>query len=37
LSISYRALLYKIRDAGLPPNRSTRRREAVLGAGVAAD
>ena len=22
LSISYRALLYKIRDAGLPPNRS---------------
>jgi len=38
LSISYRALLYKIRDAGLPPNRSTRRRtEAVAGAGVAAD
>ena len=26
LSISYRALLYKIRDAGLPSNR-TRRRE----------
>src|SRR5437899_10735856 len=26
LSISYRALLYKIRDAGLPPNRSARRR-----------
>ena len=26
LSISYRALLYKIRDAGLPPNRSPRRR-----------
>ena len=25
LNISYRALLYKIRDAGLPPNRSTRR------------
>ena len=25
LSISYRALLYKIRDAGLPPNRSPRR------------
>ena len=25
LSISYRALLYKIREAGLPPNRSTRR------------
>jgi two-component system response regulator AtoC len=27
LNISYRALLYKIRDAGLPPNRSTRRPE----------
>jgi two-component system response regulator AtoC len=26
LSISYRALLYKIREAGLPPNRSSRRR-----------
>jgi two-component system, NtrC family, response regulator AtoC len=26
LSISYRALLYKIRDAGLPPNRASRRR-----------
>jgi two-component system response regulator AtoC len=26
LSISYRALLYKIRDAGLPPNRSSRRK-----------
>jgi two-component system response regulator AtoC len=25
LNISYRALLYKIRDAGLPPNRSARR------------
>src|ERR1700726_3893764 len=37
LSISYRALLYKIRDAGLPPNRSTRRREEVVGAGIAAD
>src|SRR5580692_8514617 len=37
LSISYRALLYKIRDAGLPPNRSTRRREAVVSAGIAAD
>src|ERR1700758_1840802 len=37
LSISYRALLYKIRDAGLPPNRSTRRREAVVDQGVAAD
>ena len=27
LSISYRALLYKIRDAGLPSNRTVRRRE----------
>src|SRR6266513_1308821 len=26
LSISYRALLYKNRDAGLPPNRTSRRR-----------
>lgn len=26
LSISYRALLYKIREAGLPPNRTSRRR-----------
>ncbi len=38
LSISYRALLYKIRDAGLPPNRSTRRRtEPVADQSVAAD
>src|ERR1700726_4449030 len=37
LCISYRALLYKIRDAGLPPNRSTRRREAAVPAAVAAD
>src|SRR5690349_20705290 len=38
LSISYRALLYKIRDAGLPPNRSTRRRtEALVNQDVAAD
>src|SRR3984885_12838043 len=38
LSISYRALLYKIRDAGLPPNRSTRRRpEAMVNQDVAAD
>src|SRR5581483_3894680 len=37
LSISYRALLYKIRDAGLPPNRSTRRRETPIDQGVAAD
>jgi two-component system response regulator AtoC len=38
LNISYRALLYKIRDAGLPPNRSTRRRvEEIVGSGVAAD
>src|ERR1700684_2726830 len=27
LSISYRALLYKIRDAGLPSNRAVKRRE----------
>ncbi len=38
LSISYRALLYKIRDAGLPPNRVTRRApEPVVGSGAAAD
>src|SRR5579862_9785931 len=38
LSISYRALLYKIRDAGLPPNRSSRRRtETPIDAGIAAD
>jgi two-component system, NtrC family, response regulator AtoC len=38
LSISYRALLYKIRDAGLPANRSVRRRQEVAaGQGVAAD
>jgi two-component system response regulator AtoC len=39
LSISYRALLYKIRDAGLPPNRATRRRpEAIVNQqGAAAD
>src|SRR5438105_8317691 len=39
LSISYRALLYKIRDAGLPPNRSSRRRPEAIDAVevVAAD
>src|SRR6201993_63862 len=38
LSISYRALLYKIRDAGIPTNRSTRRRlEPVSNQGAAAD
>ncbi len=38
LSISYRALLYKIRDAGLPPNRSPRRRpEPLANEGAAAD
>jgi len=38
LSISYRALLYKIRDAGLPPNRAVRRpTAAVADGGVAAD
>jgi two-component system response regulator AtoC len=32
LNISYRALLYKIRDAGLPPNRIARKRpEGVVG------
>jgi len=38
LSISYRALLYKIRDAGLPANRSARRtEEAMANQGLAAD
>jgi two-component system, NtrC family, response regulator AtoC len=38
LSISYRALLYKIRDAGLPSNRANRRRaEKLANTGVAAD
>jgi len=43
LSISYRALLYKIRDAGLPANRSSRRKPepevvpAPPGNGAAAD
>ena len=38
LQISYRALLYKIRDAGIPTNRSTRRRlEPVPNQGAAAD
>jgi len=43
LSISYRALLYKIRDAGLPPNRTNRKRteavvsEAMPSESVAAD
>jgi two-component system response regulator AtoC len=39
LSISYRALLYKIRDAGLPSNRSVRRRsaESVENRRIAAD
>jgi len=36
LSISYRALLYKIRDAGLPSNRTLRRREGA-NTEVAAD
>jgi two-component system response regulator AtoC len=36
LSISYRALLYKIRDAGLPANR-TKRRPEIVGQGAAAD
>src|ERR1700692_4938588 len=29
LSISYRAVLYKIRDAGLPSSRVVKRREAI--------
>jgi len=39
LSISYRALLYKIRDAGLPPNRASRKKlEApAVGTTAAAD
>jgi hypothetical protein len=38
LSISYRALLYKIRDAGLPSNRMVKRRDAESPKpGVAAD
>ena len=39
LSISYRALLYKIRDAGLPSNRTSRRlrTEELVNTGVAAD
>jgi two-component system response regulator AtoC len=40
LSISYRALLYKIRDAGLPPNRSSRRHPGpapLANQGAAAD
>jgi two-component system response regulator AtoC len=36
LSISYRALLYKIRDAGLPSNRTLRRRDGA-NSGLAAD
>jgi two-component system response regulator AtoC len=31
LSISYRALLYKIRDAGLPSNRTAKRRSSEIG------
>src|ERR1700683_2057123 len=37
LSISYRALLYKIRDAGLPSNRVVKRREANSKQEIAAD
>ena len=38
LNISYRALLYKIRDAGLPPNRTSRKISApVVGTSAAAD
>jgi two-component system, NtrC family, response regulator AtoC len=35
LNISYRALLYKIRDAGLPPNRIRREPEAVTSQAAA--
>ena len=37
LSISYRALLYKIRDAGLPSNRTKRQESEAAKPGVAAD
>src|SRR5215470_10981153 len=37
LSISYRALLYKIRDAGLPSNRSPKPSAPVRGPEIAAD
>ena len=37
LSISYRALLYKIRDAGLPSNRTKRQESGPAKPGVAAD
>ncbi|PYX75786.1 MAG: sigma-54-dependent Fis family transcriptional regulator [Acidobacteria bacterium] len=37
LSISYRALLYKIRDAGLPSNRARRRQTEMANTIVAAD
>jgi two-component system response regulator AtoC len=39
LNISYRALLYKIRDAGLPSNRAARRPQSAEppSDGVAAD
>ena len=37
LSISYRALLYKIRDAGLPSNRAIKSRDAEPPKDVAAD
>jgi two-component system response regulator AtoC len=30
LGISYRALLYKIRDAGLPSNRAVKRQQAEM-------
>jgi len=37
LSISYRALLYKIRDAGLPSNRAPKPAQAEPPKDVAAD
>ena len=37
LSISYRALLYKIRDAGLPSNRVAKQQNLIAPKEVAAD
>jgi two-component system, NtrC family, response regulator AtoC len=37
LSISYRALLYKIREAGLPPNRSSRKNPEPVVSPVVSD
>ena len=37
LGISYRALLYKIRDAGLPSNRSSRKHPEAVVSPVVSD